>query len=99
VLSPVSGETVRAPLQVQFRVDCFWLASPPGGHIHAWASPPGASPRYELRPHEQAGVVEIPDPFLSGERTLTFQLAYSNHAPVRNPEARVTVANVVFEGP
>jgi len=52
-----------------------------------------------LRPQAQAGVVELPDPLLSGERTVTFQLAYADHTPVRNPEARVVVSGVVFEGP
>lgn len=99
ILSPVSGETVRAPLPVQFRVDCFRVGAAPYGHLHAWAGPPQTSPRFELRVGEQAGVVEIPNPQLSGERTLTFQLARADHTPVRNPEARVVIGGVIFEGP
>jgi hypothetical protein len=99
ILEPVPGQTVRAPAQVQFRVDCFRLGPSPAGHIHAWAGPPGSSQRFELRPSQRAGVVEISDPLLSGERTLTFQLANADHTPVPNPEARVVVPDVVFEGP
>ena len=86
-------------MEVRFQVECFRVGPPPDGHIHAWVSPPGSSARYELRPQAQAGVVELPDPLLSGERTVTFQLAYADHTPVRNPEARVVVSGVVFEGP
>jgi hypothetical protein len=101
ILSPVSGETTRAPLRVRLRVDCFRVGPDPGGHIHAWAGPPGASRRYELWPRRQSGVleVELPDPLLSGERTLTFQLARADHSAVANPEAKVVVTGVVFEGP
>jgi hypothetical protein len=99
ILSPSAGETVRAPLRVEYRVRCFRLGPAPYGHIHAWAGTPGASRRYELRPRRQAGVVELRDPLLSGERTLTFQLARANHKLVPNRAARVVVRDVVFEGP
>jgi hypothetical protein len=99
ILAPVPRETVRAPVQVRFRVDCFAVGPPPLGHLHAWAGPPGSSRRYELRPRRQAGVIEIPDPLLSGQRTLAFQLARADHTPVGNPEARVVVRDVTFEGP
>jgi hypothetical protein len=99
ILSPVAGATVRAPLPVRFRIDCFRVGAAPYGHLHAWVGPPQSSPRLELRPTEQAGVVEIPDPLLSGERTLTFQLARADHTAVRNAEARVVVSDVTFEGP
>jgi hypothetical protein len=99
IRSPVSGETVRAPLEVSYRVRCFRLGPAPYGHIHAWAGEPGESRRYELHPRRQAGVVQIRDATLSGERTLTFQLARADHKPVPNRAARAVVRNVVFEGP
>jgi hypothetical protein len=99
ILEPVPGETVRAPLQVRFRVACFRVGPASGGHLHAWAGPPGAGRRFELTPTEQVGVVEVPDPLLSGRQTLTFQLAHADHTAVANPEARVVVRDVVFEGP
>jgi hypothetical protein len=99
ILSPRPGDTVRAPVEVRFRVRCFRLGAAPHGHIHAWARRPGESRRYELRPKRQAGVVQIPDATLSGEHTLTFQLARANHRPLRNTEARVVVRGVVFESP
>lgn len=99
IRSPVSGETVRAPLEVAYRVRCFRLGPAPYGHIHAWAGRPGESLRYELRPRRQAGIVQLRDATLSGERTLTFQLARAGHKAVSNPTARVVVRHVVFEGP
>jgi hypothetical protein len=99
ILSPQPGETVRAPVDVRYRVRCFKLGATPYGHIHAWAGKPGESRRYELRPMRQAGVVQIPDATLSGEHTLTFRLARANHSPLRNPEARVVVRAVLFESP
>jgi hypothetical protein len=99
ILAPVAGETVRAPAQVRFQIRCFRVGPAPDGHLHAWTGPPEASPPLELRPRRQSGVVEIPDPLLSGEQTLTFQLAHADHTPVRNPEARVVIRDVVFEGP
>jgi hypothetical protein len=99
ILEPVAGATVRAPLQVRFRVACFWVGPAPGGHLHAWVGPPASSRRFELTPTGQAGVVEVPDPLLSGRQTLTFQLAHADHTAVANPEARVVVREVVFEGP
>lgn len=98
-MSPTSGETVQAPTRVRFRVRCFRVGPAPYGHIHAWVHPPRTSRRLELRPRRQAGVVEIADPLLSGQRTLVFQLARANHKPLRNPEARVVVRDVIFEGP
>jgi hypothetical protein len=99
ILEPVAGATVRAPLQVRFRVACFRVGPAPGGHLHAWVGPPASSRRFELTPTGQAGVVEVPDPLLSGRQTLTFQLAHADHTAVANPEARVVVREVVFEGP
>jgi hypothetical protein len=99
IVSPVHGETVRPPLEVRFRIRCFRVGPAPYGHLHAWTGPLGASPRIELRPHRQIGIVVLPDPVLSGRRTLTFQLARANHASVGNREARVVVRGVLFEGP
>src|SRR5262245_25156388 len=97
ILSPATGETVRAPPEIRFRIRCFRVGPAPYGHLHAWTGPPGASPRFELRPRRQAGTVVLPDPLLSGRQTLTFQLARANHTPVRNRAARVVVRDVVFE--
>jgi hypothetical protein len=69
IVSPTPGETVRAPLRAQFSGRCFLLGPAPYGHIHAWTGPPGTSPRFELRPRRQAGVVELRDPLLSGRHT------------------------------
>jgi hypothetical protein len=99
ILSPAPGETVRPPPEIRFRIRCFRVGPAPYGHLHAWTGPPGASPRLELRPHRQSGMVVLPDPLLSGRRTLTFQLARANHSTVRNREARVVVRGVVFESP
>ncbi|SRR6266508_3460149 len=99
ILAPQAGDTVRAPVQVTYRVRCFHLGRAPYGHIHAWAGRPGESRRYELRPLHQAGTVELPNPYLSGEHTLTFQLARANHQPLRSPGARAVVRDVVFESP
>ena len=97
ILSPATGETVRAPPEIRFRIRCFRVGPAPYGHLHALTGPPGASPRFELRPRRQAGTVVLPDPLLSGRLTLTFRLARANHAPVRNRAARVVVRDVNFE--
>jgi hypothetical protein len=99
IVSPEPGETVRPPLEVRFRIRCFQVGPAPYGHLHAWTGPLGASPRIELRPRRQIGIVVLPDPVLSGRRTLTFRIARANHAPVRNREARVVVRGVLFESP
>src|SRR5262245_49313944 len=54
--APVTGETVRAPLEIRFRVRCFRLGPAPYGHIHAWVGKRGESRRYELRPRRQTGI-------------------------------------------
>jgi hypothetical protein len=97
ILSPAPGETVRPPPEIRFRIRCFRVGPAPYGHLHAWTGPPGASSRFELRPHRQAGTIVLPDPLLSGRQTLTFQLARANHAAVRNRAARVVVRDVIFE--
>lgn len=99
ILSPTSGETVRAPFPVRYRVTGFRVGPPPYGHMHAFVGDPNRSVLIELPLTRQAGVVLFPDnKRLSGRRNLTFQLATANHKLLRNPEARFTVFNLVIEG-
>jgi hypothetical protein len=99
ILSPTAGETVGAPLRVEFRVRCFRLGPAPYGHLHVWTGPPATTRRLEVRPLRQAGSFRVGSPTLSGRHTLTFQLARAGDGPVRNPEARVVVRDVLVEGP
>jgi hypothetical protein len=97
ILSPRSGETVKAPFPVRYRVRCFRVG-PGSGHLHAWLNPERNGMRVELPLRRTYGTVTFPDhPLFSGRRTVLFELARADHPRVRARMARVVVL-LMIEG-
>lgn len=97
ILSPRSGETVRAPFPVRYRVRCFRVG-PGSGHLHAWLERNGMQTHIELPLRRTYGTVTFPDhPLNSGRRTVLFELARADHTRVRARTARVVVL-LMIEG-
>ena len=98
ILSPSTGDTVMAPVPIRYRVTGLDIR-PGGSYLQLHLGEPGSSPMFEFPLTRAMGVVFLqPDPMLSGRRTLTFELALADHHPIQNPEAQVTLRNVIVEG-
>jgi hypothetical protein len=99
ILSPRSGDRVSSPVPIRYVVSGLDVR-PDRGHLHLYLGDPGSSRLFELPLRSATGVVYLQGhPMLSGRREiLTFQLATADHRLVQNPEARVTLHNVIIEG-
>jgi len=72
---------------------------PGGGYLNVYLGPPQSSVPFAVCLDDPSGVAYLEGhPMLSGRRTLTFQLATADHRPVTDPQAQVTVPNVIIEG-
>jgi hypothetical protein len=97
ILSPRSGDRVSAPVPISYVVTGF-TAGLDSGYLIVYVGDPGSSLQFDLRLSGATGVVHLDDhPMLSGKRDLTLQLA-ENHQPLTNPEATVTLHDVIIEG-
>ncbi len=99
ILSPRSGETVKPPFPVRYRVRCFRVG-PGSGHLHAWPTPERDWLRIELPLRWPYGTVTFPDnnKVFTGYRNVLFELARGDHRRVRAGAARVVVFRLTIEG-
>jgi hypothetical protein len=101
IISPKDGETITLPAEIQYQIMGLEGGDVPPVHIHAFVGDPTSTYQIEIPIQTLAGVAILPDEkaaFLPGHRDLTFQLAYSDHTLMSNPEARVTIYNLTIEG-
>ena len=98
ILSPRSGETVRAPFKVRYSVAGFRIGAAPYGHIRVYVDRVGGL-RFDLAARGQSGETAVPDhPLLSGRRDLVFVLVRANGTRVPGAKATFTLRDVVIEG-
>jgi hypothetical protein len=98
ILSPRTGETVTPPVPIRYRVTGIDIHRG-SSYVQLYLGKPGSSPMIEYPLTHASGIVFLKaHPMLSGRRTLTFELALADHQPLRNPEARVTLQDVIVEG-
>lgn len=98
ILYPRDGDSMALPAEIEYEVVGFDLAAS-GGHLHAYLEGIADEHIVEIPLQAQSGVAVFPDDKLvTGRRSLTFELVRSDHTPLGNPEARVTVRDVVIIG-
>lgn len=98
IQSPRTGETVTAPFDVAYEVTGFEVGAGNGFLQMIVAGAENAKP-IEIPLTEAKGVVKVgDDKMLTGKRDLTFALAGADHKLLANPEAQVTVRDVIIEG-
>jgi hypothetical protein len=101
VLQPTDGETITLPAEIYYEVTGLEAGdSPYYAYMNVFVGEdPEESFQIEIPLESQSGVAELPDDKrLPGRKDLTFQLARADHTLLSNPEAIVTIRELVIEG-
>jgi hypothetical protein len=96
IITPKSGETVSAPVPVQYAVSGFDVG--PGRGAMQLTLGDGGGFGVSMQLSGPSGVVYLDDPRLSGVRTLVFTLITADGRALTNAEATVRIPNVTVTG-
>ena len=98
ILSPKSDAQILLPAAIRYQITGLEVGRG-RGHLHAYVGNPDQTFHIELPLSKPSGVAYLPDDKqLSGRRDVTFRLATADHRLLTNPEAGVTIRNLLLMG-